>query len=91
MRFDEGDLLQDLGVLAATEDGESVHVSIYGGRDNACGSVRFSFPDPLVRARHLGVLRRWAREGTAVALLARGDTMTLFSEAALLSRAIEPA
>jgi hypothetical protein len=91
MRLDEGDLLQDLGVVAAIEDGENVYVSIYGGRDNACGSVRFTFPDPTVRARHLAVLSRWALEDTPVALLSRGDSMTLFSEAALLARAIEPA
>jgi hypothetical protein len=91
MRLDEGDLLQDLGVVAAVEDGDNVYVSIFGGRDNACGSVRFTFPDAEVRARHLAVLRRWAGEGTPVALLSRGDAMTLFSEAALLARAIEPA
>jgi hypothetical protein len=91
MRFDESDLLQDLGVLAAVEDGDDLFVSIYGGRDNACGSVRFTFPVAAERARHLSVLRRWAADGAPVALLSRGDTMTLFSEAALLARAVEPA
>jgi hypothetical protein len=91
MRLDEGDLLQDLGVVAAIEDGENVYVSIYGGRDNACGSVRFTFADAATRRRHLTVLRRWAAEDTPVALLSRGDKMTIFSEAALLARAIEPA
>ena len=91
MRFEETDLLQDLGILAAVEDGEDIYVSIYGGRDNACGSVRFTFPDAAARSRHLGVLRRWAQDGTPVALLSRGDTMTIFSEAALLARATEAA
>jgi precorrin-3B methylase len=91
MRFEESDLLQDLGIVAAVEDGDDIYVSIYGGRDNACGSVRFTFPDAPARARHLAVLQRWATDGTPVALLSRGDTMTIFSEAALLARAAEPA
>jgi hypothetical protein len=91
VRLGEGDLLQDLGIVGAVQDGDDVYVSIYGGRDNACGSVRFTFPDAHLRARHLMVLKRWAEEGTTVALMSRGDTMTLFSEAALLARAIEPA
>lgn len=91
MRFEESDLLQDLGVFSVAEDGTHVHVSIYGGRDNACGSVKFTFSDPDARARNVAVLRRWAKDGTAVSLLSRGETMTLFSEAALLARAVEPA
>jgi hypothetical protein len=91
MKFDEADLLQDLGVLAAEEHGEDVYVSVYGGRDNACGSVKFTFRDAGERRRQLAVLRRWAREATPVALLSRGSTVTLFSEAALLRRAAEPA
>lgn len=91
MRIEEADLLQDLLVLAAGERGDDVLVSVYGSRENVCGTVRFTFGDPAARARSLRVLQRWAADDTPVALLARGDELSLFSERAVLRRALERA
>ena len=91
MRFGENELVQGLLVLAASELGEDVEVSVYGGRDNVCGSVRFTFPDPLERASVLHRLQAWADGEEPVTLLARGDTMSLIAERAVLKRALETA
>lgn len=88
MRIDEGDLLQDLLVLAAGESGADVLVSVYGSRDNVCGTVRFTFGDPAARDRSLRVLRRWAADDAPVALFACGDELSLFSERTILERAM---
>ncbi|HLU42369.1 MAG TPA: hypothetical protein VKZ55_08235 [Microthrixaceae bacterium] len=89
MRFDETDLLQDLLIFDVQRDGQDVHVDLYGGRDNVCGSVRFTFPDPVDRRRNLAQLREWQRDEVPVALLSYGDTITLLSERALLDRCLQ--
>lgn len=89
--FEERDLLQDLLVLSASELGEDVVVSVYGGRDNVCGTVRFTFSDDAERSRSLRILRRWLEEDVAVSLLCSGDEISLFCERAVLDRALEGA
>ena len=42
--------------------GDDIHVSIYGGPRNVCGSVRFNFPDPTTREHQAQLLRQWQRE-----------------------------
>ena len=91
VRFEEGDLVQDLLVLGATEIDHDVVVSVYGGRDGACGTVRFTFPDARRRARSLRLVRRWASDDVAVSLLSCGDQLVLFSEQALFERALRQA
>ncbi|MFP5372839.1 MAG: hypothetical protein ACLGI3_19135 [Actinomycetes bacterium] len=88
VRFEESDLVQDLLVLAVTEDGHDVVVSVYGGRDSACGTVRFTFSDAGRRGRSLRLVRRWATDDVAVSLLSGGDQLVLFSERAVFDRAI---
>lgn len=89
MRFGEQELVQGLVVLAANEAGDEVHVSVYGGRDNACGVVRYELPDPDERAGVLLVLRSWAATEEPVALLTRGDTISIIAERQILERALE--
>lgn len=91
MRFEESDLLQGLLVLAASEQGEDVVVSVYGGRENVCGTVRFTFGDRAERARSLRVLRRWSERDVAVSLLSSGDQMSLFCERTWLDRVLDRA
>lgn len=91
MRFDEAHLVQDLLVLRASERGDEIVVSLYGGRQNACGSVTFHFPAALERRRMLRVLQRWAEQDEPVTLLTRGSRISLFSERAVLRRALESA
>jgi len=85
----EEDLLQDLRVFAAAVDGHDVRVSLYGGRHNVCGAVRFTFPDAGDRRRQVARLTRWMAEGTLVSLLAYGEVLSLFSETDVLHRALE--
>lgn len=91
MRFEEWDLLQDLRVHAAVVQGDDLYVSLYGGRHNVCGSVRFTFQDGRERRRQLARLERWMTAGTLVSLLSYRDVLSLFCEEAVLIRALEPA
>jgi hypothetical protein len=91
MRFEESDLLQDLLIFDVQGDGCDVHVDLYGGRENVCGSVRFTFPDAEERRRNLTQLKEWHRDEVPVALLAYGETITLLSERALLDRCLQQA
>jgi hypothetical protein len=89
VRFTERDLLQDLMILDVSVRDDDIHVSIYGGPRNVCGSVRFSFPDPTTRRHQVNLLRHWQREQLPVALLSAGKRLTLFREEALIARALE--
>jgi len=89
MRFGETELLQDLGVLAAQEEGEQLIVSLYGGRKSSCGAVRFTIPDATERQQMLALLHEWIRIDEPVSLLDRGNEMSLFSERPVLRRATE--
>ena len=71
------------------EQGADVVVSVYGSRDNVCGTVRFTFDDHSERSRSLRILGQWSEGDVAVSLLSHGDEMSLFSEAARLDRAAE--
>jgi hypothetical protein len=89
VRFSERDLLQDLMILDVAVRDDDIHVSIYGGPRNVCGSVRFNFPDPGTRRTQVNLLRHWQREQLPVALLSAGKRLTLFREEALIARALE--
>jgi hypothetical protein len=91
MRFEESDLLQDLLIFDVQADGCDVHVDLYGGRENVCGSVRFTFPDAAERRSNITQLKEWHRGEVPVALLAYGETITLLSERALLDRCLQQA
>jgi hypothetical protein len=66
-------------------------VSVYGSRENVCGTVRFTFGDQAERAGALRVLRRWSERDVVVSLLSSGDRMSLFCERTWLERALERA
>ena len=88
MRFQ---LVQDVAIFAVSVDGPDVHVDVYGGPDNVCASVTFSFPDPVVRAENVGRLHRWERDTSALSLVVNGDTVRLLCERSLLARGLEAA
>lgn len=75
-------------ILDVAIRGDDIHVSIYGGPRNVCGSVRFSFPDPTTRQHQARLLRQWQHEELAVSLLSAGKRLTLFREDALIARAL---
>jgi hypothetical protein len=86
VRFDEDDLVQDLSIFEVSIDGDDVSVAVYGGREQICGSVRFTFRDPEERASHVERLLRWKRHEALVSLLQAGDRVSLFREDALFAQ-----
>jgi hypothetical protein len=84
-------MVQDVAVLGIAVEGAEVLVGVYGGPDNVCASVTFTFADHLDRAANVARLQRWERKGTSLSLLVNGDTVRLFSERALFHRALETA
>src|SRR3712207_3826136 len=88
MSDDEIELLQDLTILRVEElDGQLV-VDVYGGVDDACGSVRYSYEDPKKLARHARTLNRWRESNTLVTYVRRGDSVALVDDRALLQDAL---
>lgn len=69
-------------VLDASEVGQDVIVSVYGGAENACGTVQFTFPDAEERRQVLGALLGWAASNEPVVLADRDDLVSLRRAAA---------
>ena len=80
---------QDVLVLAVVERDDDLVVSVYGSDANLCGSITFDIPDAGERGRHRRTLEHWAQTDEPVSLLARGETMTLVADRALLRRAFD--
>lgn len=84
------ELIQDVAILSVDVAGDVVLVDVYGGADNLCASVRYSFEDAGVRDRNVVRLRRWAAADDELSLLIDGSTVTFVNERSLLQRALEP-
>jgi hypothetical protein len=86
---DEIEVIQDIGVLGVTEDGDDLHVDIFGGETNVCGVVRFTFADQAERAAMRRLLDRWRKHGTALTFVSTGSTISLLNDRALFDRLSE--
>ena len=64
-------------VLTASEAGDGVAVSLYGGEENACGTVRFTVEDAKERRQMLATLLTWAADAEAVELVELGEMIKL--------------
>jgi hypothetical protein len=84
----ERDVVQDLCVLDAHEDGEDLVVSLYGSKRNVCGTVRFRLTDARARRRSLQLVTRWANRNHPVTLVRTDGSMSLVSERSILQRAL---
>jgi hypothetical protein len=85
------DVVHDLRVLTAVEDGDDVIVSVYGGRANVCGTVRFTYPGASDRRETtVRLTERWAASDELVTLLVANGNVSLFSERNLFDRAFAP-
>ena len=82
--MDELELLQDVRVCGVRVEGMDVHVDIYGGASNVCGTIRFSFDDEADVRAQATLLRRWERDATELAFLAQGSNISLTNLATLL-------
>lgn len=89
MALGNTEIIAGLLVHSATADGDDLHVDVYGGADNVCGSIRFTCIDPAELASRLKVLERWARNDTPVTYVATGSTITLQNERGLFGRRME--
>ena len=85
------ELIQDVSILAVAVDGPTVLVDVYGGSENLCASVRYTFATTAERNRNVGRLRRWAAADDELALLIDGSTVTFVNERSLLQRALASA
>lgn len=86
---DEIEVIQGIGVLGVTEDGEDLHVDIFGGDENVCGVVRFTFADGAKRAAMRRILDRWREHDTALVFVSTGSTISLLNDRALFDRLAE--
>ncbi len=89
MALGQTEIIAGLLVHSAASDGDYLHVDVYGGPDNVCGSIRFTCRGRAEQASRLRVLDRWARTNTPVTYVATGATITLQNEQALFARRTE--
>lgn len=82
--MEELEVAHDVRVFSVSVEGAEVHVDIYGGADNVCGSVRFTFENPVVRRRQVERLRAWQEQDTALTFVAEGSTISLANLDALV-------
>lgn len=75
------EIIQGVLVFDVVEDGNDLHVDIYGGASNVCGTVRFTFLDPAERTSMKSVLARWQRDSTPVTFVSSDTTIALQSDA----------
>ena len=83
-------LVQDVVVLGIDVVDDDVLVDVYGGPDNACASVSFTFGGTTDRATSLARLQRWAHDEAPLTLLEHQGTVRLVDESALFAAAIAP-
>jgi hypothetical protein len=81
------ELIENLRVAFAQQDGETIIVDVYGGHDALCGTVEFVFADPDDRAAYFATLRRWKRDETRLTYVRRDDHVTLVDPKSLFARA----
>jgi hypothetical protein len=77
---DAPEVLQDLLIFDVWGDNAVVHVDIYGGFDNVCGSIHFRFENRRERSRHLATLRVWEERGIPLTLVVRGSRVALVND-----------
>lgn len=80
---EEIDVVQGVAVLGVTEDGEDLHVDVFGGDRNVCGTIRFTFPDHSERAAMKRQLERWRRHATPVTFVSTDTSISLQDDRAL--------
>jgi hypothetical protein len=84
-------LVQSVAIAGVRVQRSEVRVGLYGGPDNVCASVCFTFEKAAERAANVKLLRRWEKTGEPLSLLMHGNSVRLVSERALFLRAMEPA
>ncbi|MEY2398804.1 MAG: hypothetical protein QOJ00_1978 [Actinomycetota bacterium] len=87
--FGNTEIIAGLLVHSVTAEGRYLHVDVYGGEDNVCGSIRFTCAKRNERASRLKVLERWARNDTPVTYVATGTTITLQNDKGLFGQQME--
>jgi hypothetical protein len=83
---DDG-VVQDLRVAGVARWGEDVIISVYGGSENLCGTVRITLSDPGDRDEAVSLAEHWAATDELVTLLTSGDSVSLVVERELFERA----
>lgn len=72
--------LQILDAMQVSGDPSVVAVDVYGGPDNACGTVSFSMPCASDARQAVGLIIRWRDDGCTVRMVDDGAAVTLYKE-----------
>jgi hypothetical protein len=78
--LDDVEVVRGLRVFDAVEQGDVLHVSIYGGATCVCGSVTFSYTSEHDRSADAALVRHWAREATPVTYVGNETRASLMDE-----------
>ena len=82
----DSEVLQDLLILSVTRQGSDLHVDLYGGPENVCAAVPFTFDSPGACDEHFATLVEWEQAGTPVTFVRHGSHITLVNDQIVLDR-----
>lgn len=80
------EILQDLLIFRVTREGCDLHVDLYGGSENVCAAVPFTFDTQEACDEHLATLLDWERAETAVTFVRHGSHITLVNDQVVLDQ-----
>lgn len=83
------EVLTDVVVLGTTVEGDDVLVDLYGSAANICGSVRFTFSDPVEHRDMAALLEAWASSGKPLTFVRRGASVSLQDDKQLFGDQLE--
>ena len=82
----DSEILQDLLIFSVTREGFDLHVDLYGGAENVCAAVPFTFDSDEACEEHLATLLDWERSQTSVTFVRHGSHITLVNDQVVLDQ-----
>lgn len=82
----DSDILQDLLIFSVTRRGFDLHVDLYGGDENVCAAVPFTFDSDEACDEHLATLLDWEQSRTLVTFVRHGSRITLVNDRVVLDQ-----
>jgi len=82
----DSEILQDLLIFRVTREGFDLHVDLYGGPENVCAAVPFTFETSEACDEHLATLLEWEERQTPVTFVRHGSQITLVNDQVVLDQ-----
>jgi hypothetical protein len=85
------DITQDVRIFAITVEDHDVVVDVYGGPENACGVVTFTFEDLRQLAARVAAFELWCDEQTPVTVVIDDESVAIIDDPSVVQHLLDPA